>query len=98
VAIRFDCAIAPRAGKARGRGRKNSAEPPALPAPGSRAEQDREEKELEHLRELYPEEFAELYQAAMGSRPAFLMNSEIGAAFAENRALLELREKHGIVK
>jgi hypothetical protein len=34
----------------------------------------------------------------MDSRPEFLKNSETGAVFAEDRALMELREKHGIVK
>jgi plasmid replication initiation protein len=97
VAIRFDCALAPRAVKGKGRAR-NIAEAPALPTPETRAEQEREEKELQHLKERYPEEFAELFQAAMESRPAFLKNSGIGATFAEKRALMELREKHGIVK
>jgi plasmid replication initiation protein len=98
VAIRFDCTLEPRAGKTRGKNRKNAAEPPSLPAPDRQAEQEREEKELWHLKELYPEEFAERFQAAMDSRPAFLKNSEIGSTFAENRALMELREKHGIIK
>jgi plasmid replication initiation protein len=96
VAIRFDCVLTPRAGKVKGRNK--AAEPPALPAPDSWAEQDREEKELEHLKERYPQEFAEFFQTAMDSRPAFLRNSEIGVTFAENRALLELKEKHGIRK
>jgi plasmid replication initiation protein len=98
VAIRFDCALEPRAGKAKGKSRKNAAESHDLFNSGNRIEQDREEKELRHLKELYPEEFAERFQAAMDSRPAFLQNGGIGAAFAESRALMELREKHGIVK
>jgi plasmid replication initiation protein len=98
VAIRFDCTVKARMAGVKGKGRNSEPGTPALPVPDNRAEQEREEKELAHLKELYPEEFAELYQAAMDSRPSFLRQGELGAAFAENRALLELREKHGIVK
>jgi hypothetical protein len=94
VAIRFDCTVKSRTAEVKGQGRKNAPEPPVIPPP----EREREEKELEHLKELYPDEFEELFQAAMDSRPAFLKNSGIGATFAKNRALMELREKHGIVK
>jgi plasmid replication initiation protein len=98
VAIRFDCAIAPRTRKAKGKDQTNAAESPDLPPPESQAALDQEDKELEHLREQYPEEFAELFQAAIDSRPVFLKNSEIGAVFAKDRALMELKERHGIVK
>jgi plasmid replication initiation protein len=96
VGIRFDCKKAPRA--VRGKGRKQAIELPPIPEPDRKAEQEREEKELEHLRELYPEEFAERYQAALETRPPFLANISIGEIFAKNRALMELREKYGIVK
>jgi plasmid replication initiation protein len=95
VAIRFDCSVKARTAEVEGKGRKTE---PGTPAPDNRAEREREEKELARLKELYPEEFAELYQAAMDSRPSFLRQGELGAAFAESRALLELREKHGIAK
>jgi plasmid replication initiation protein len=95
VAIRFDCKPAPRAVK--GQKRIKAAELPPRSEPNLGAELDRQEKELQHLKERYPHEFAERYTAAMESRPAFL-NREIGATFAENRALMELREKYGIVK
>lgn len=98
VAIRFDCVVVPKSKKIKGKDQKTSAEAPALPAPESRAEQDREEKELRRLKERYPEEFAERFKAAMDDRPAFLQNRNIGAVFAEERALRELRDKHGIVK
>jgi plasmid replication initiation protein len=93
VAIRFDCTVKARTAGVKGKGQK--IEPGT---PDNRAEQEREEKELAHLKELYPKEFAELYQAAMDSCPSFLRQGDLGVAFAENRALLELREKHGIVK
>jgi hypothetical protein len=97
VAIWFDCKPAPR--PVRGRKKSAVAElPPPPPEVDFQAEQEREEKELAHLAELYPDEFAERYQAAMDSRPAFLKQSTTGAVFAEQRALLELREKYGIMK
>jgi plasmid replication initiation protein len=96
VAIRFDCKKAPRS--IRGRKKSNAAELPMLPEPDTKAEQDREEKELQHLKERYPEEFAERFKAAMDSRPEFLKKTDSGTFFAEQRALMELRAKHGIVK
>lgn len=94
VAIRFDCAVTPRAGR---RGRKAAADPPDIPAvPGLTDETAREDRELERLKEQYPEEFAERYAEALASRPAFLKASGIGEAFAESRALLELKEQHGL--
>jgi plasmid replication initiation protein len=100
VGIRFYCKQMERAAKGTGkiRGNKVAEVPPPLPKPDPRAEQEREDKEMAHLRELYPEEFAERYQAALDSRPAFLKKTDIGVFFAEQRALIELREKHGIVK
>jgi hypothetical protein len=100
VGIRFYCKQMERAAKGKGRikGNKATEVPPPLPKPDPRAEQEREDKELAHLRELYPDEFVELYQAALDSRPVFLKKTDIGMFFAEQRALMELREKHGIVK
>jgi plasmid replication initiation protein len=96
VAIRFDCKPAPR--PVRGRKKSAVAELPPPPEPDTRAEQEREEKELAHLRERYPDEFAERFKAAMDSRPAFMATTSLGTTFAEQRALMELREEHGIVK
>jgi plasmid replication initiation protein len=95
VAIRFDCKFIPRPRKTLAKDIEKDNEAAAIDIPD---EQEREQKELEHLKEQYPEEFAERFQAAMDSRPEFLKNSETGAVFAEDRALMELREKHGIVK
>jgi plasmid replication initiation protein len=96
VAIRFDCKKKPRAVK--GQKQHKAVELPSPPEPDFRAEQEREEKELSHLREQYPDEFVELYQAALDSRPAFLKKTNSGTVFAEQRALMELKKKHGIVK
>jgi hypothetical protein len=97
VAIRFDCAVTPRAGN---RARRAAAEQAGLPDIPGRADEadreDRESRELGRLKERYPDEFAERYAEALASRPAFLKASDIGAAFAEGRALLELKEKHGL--
>jgi plasmid replication initiation protein len=99
VAIRFDCKQTRRSSSRRGQGRKEITEETiGLPEPNPEVEMDRQEKELQHLKERYPQEFAERFKAAMDSRPVFIANTHIGETFAENRALMELREKHGIVK
>jgi plasmid replication initiation protein len=100
VSIRFYCKQTERIVKGKGKISENKASeaPLTLPKPDSRAELEREDKELEHLRELYPDEFAELYQAALDTCPAFLKKSSNSPFFIERRALMELREKHGIVK
>jgi plasmid replication initiation protein len=95
VSIRFIVKPARRAVK--GRKRSEAVEPPT-PEPDAKAEREREAKELAHLRELYPDEFAERYQAALDSRPEFLKIANVGMVLSEQRALLELREEHGIVK
>jgi hypothetical protein len=93
MAIRFDCKPAPR--KARGKRRGTEALP--LPEPNPRTETLREEKELDHLKEIYPEEFAALYEEALSKAPGFLPEGfkQLGA---EGSALIQLRERHGIVK
>jgi plasmid replication initiation protein len=96
VAVRFYCKPAPR--PVRGQKRIKAAELPLIPEAEIKAEEDREDKELARLREQYPEEFAERYQAALDSRPAFLKRCGNGVIFSEQRALLELRDKYGIVK
>lgn len=93
VAIRFDCRQSPRA--AMGKRRRAKAEP--LPEPDSKTENLREEKELEHLKELYPEEFAELYEAELAKAPAFIPERFKRIA-AEGSAFMQLKERHGIVK
>ena len=93
VAIRFNCKSAPRT--VRGKRRRADALP--LPDPNTRIEGLREEKELEHLKEVYPDEFAALYAEALANAPRFLSEGfkQLGA---EGSALMQLRERHGIVK
>jgi plasmid replication initiation protein len=100
VSIRFYCKQTDRIVGKKGKPRRNqTAEAPlALPQTDLKGEQEREEKELEHLQELYPDEFAELYQAALENCPPFLKKSDSGSFFVERRALMELRQRHGIVK
>jgi plasmid replication initiation protein len=93
AAIRFDCKPAPRAV----RGKRRGTEAVPLPEANPKTEQLREEKELEHLKELYPAEFAELYEAELAKAPAFMPEGfkQIGA---EGSAVMQLRERHGVVK
>jgi hypothetical protein len=95
AAIRFACKQVPPAAPAK-RGADKAV--PVLPEPNPRIEQEREEKELEHLKELYPEEFAVLYAAELEKAPAFIKNREFGRMTAAVEALFKLRDKYGIVK
>jgi plasmid replication initiation protein len=97
IAIRFDCEQVPRQLVAKGR-RKTGTTQLELPDVTPKTADDREEKELHHLKELYPEEFAGLYAAALENAPAFIKGMEFGRMTAEAEALLKLREKYGIVK
>jgi hypothetical protein len=56
----------------------------------------REEKELQHLKNLYPDEFAELYEEALASQKVDFGN--FGKRAAQATALLKLKGKYGIVK
>jgi DNA replication initiation complex subunit (GINS family) len=57
-------------------------------------------KERAHLKELYPAEFAELYEDALERLPSLEKNvgEIIRKTAAEVQALEALRERHGIVK
>ena len=58
-----------------------------------------EEKELELLKERYPQEFAVFYQEALDKPHPFLSkDSDIRKLAAEGAAKTKLREKYGIVK
>ncbi|MDR3303833.1 MAG: replication initiation protein [Treponema sp.] len=96
VSIRFYCKQMGR--PVRRKGKSNEGEEATLMLPDPQAEQEREDKEMAHLRELYPNEFAERYQAAMDKCPPFLRSNNNSSSFAEYRAFKELREKYGIVK
>jgi plasmid replication initiation protein len=94
VAIRFECTHADRVAK---RKKRKDKEAIPLPDPAPNAESLREEKELEHLRELYPDEFAEIYQTELARAPSFIPNG-LKMVGAEGIALMELKNRHGIVK
>jgi plasmid replication initiation protein len=59
---------------------------------------DREVKEYQHLKELYPDEFAGLYAEELASASFMPPESGFRKQAAEAAALCLLREKHGIVK
>jgi plasmid replication initiation protein len=94
VAIRFECTSSSRSVKGKKRGIKE-----AIPLPESvlNTESQQEEKELEHLRELYPDEFTEIYEAELSKAPSYIPNGFRQIA-AEGSALLQLKNRHGIVK
>ena len=68
-----------------------------LPGFSSKNADSRQEKELEHLKELYPTEFTELYQAELSKARPYATD-ELKQIAAEASALAELKERHGIVK
>jgi plasmid replication initiation protein len=99
--IRFNCLESQRKTKAkRGRPKKAVAEQQELAYEDPRTVQERTEKELRHLKELYPDEFAGLFEKALSQLP--VLGAGVGESFrrsaAEARALDELRAVHGIVK
>jgi plasmid replication initiation protein len=94
AAIRFYCKKTPRTVKGK---RSEEKESTQLPEPDFRTEQMLKEKELEHLKELYPDEFAELYEAELANTPSW-MPKLITQVAAEGSALLQLKERHGIKK
>jgi plasmid replication initiation protein len=99
--IRFNCHQAPRTTIVkRGRPQKTGATNPELPEFSSKTSGNQKEKELEHLKELYPEEFTGLYVRAFEKYPSFGGNTgeSFKKAAAERSALETLRERHGIVK
>jgi plasmid replication initiation protein len=95
--LRFDCKKAPRTVKKK-REKKNAENPPELSdLIDDKARMSREEKEMAHLKELYPDEFAELYAAELAKAPAFIPEGFKRIA-SESSALMQLKERRGIVK
>ena len=96
--IRFNCQQTARKLPAK-RGRKKKADTTQLELPNipTADQTERFEKELEHLKELYPAEFAELYEAALVNASTSIPEGfkQLGA---ERIALMQLKERHGIVK
>jgi len=98
-AIRLNCKKTPHKTQVK-RGRKKKAETAdqiELPELSNKPDDSRQEKELEHLKELYPVEFAELYQVELAKGPASIPDGFKQIA-AEGSALMQLKERHGIVK
>jgi plasmid replication initiation protein len=85
--LRINCKSAPRT-------QKQSEEAVLEPDDGEKPE----EEDLEYLRELYPDEYDERLQDALDSRPDFFKRGNLGIYFAEQRVLMELKEKYGIAK
>jgi plasmid replication initiation protein len=101
AAIRLNCKKAPHTTKKkRGRPKKATEGQPELPYEYLRDARNREDKEREQLKELYPDEFAELYVSKLKEYPVFA--GGVGDSFrktaAERSALEALWERHGIVK
>jgi plasmid replication initiation protein len=94
--FRFECKGASRTA-AKKRGRKAALQAVELPAGSADAAERRREKELEHLKELYPDEFAGLYAEELAKSPAFMPERAKRIA-AESSALEKLKERRGVVK
>jgi plasmid replication initiation protein len=99
--IRIDCKkVARKITPCKGQGcKKADGAGEALELPMDDTPSSREEKELRHLSERYPEEFAELYAAEMEKKTDWMAG---GGEFKKTAAMVmacrKLRERHGIVK
>jgi plasmid replication initiation protein len=100
VAIRLNCKqIARKLTKIPRKSKKNNILQLELSGISLKTADQIQEKELEHLKELHPEEFALLYQEAFTKQPSFLPpTSSLRKLAAEGEAKAKLREKYGIVK
>jgi plasmid replication initiation protein len=98
--IKFNCTKVARKVSAKGKGRKKkSADQLEVPEQNPKLADQRKEKELEHLKERYPDEFAALYEAALEATPKpFSKTNLMSKVAAEGAALNSLRKKYGIVK
>ncbi|MDR3170073.1 MAG: replication initiation protein [Treponema sp.] len=97
--IKFNCKKVAKKVSVKGKGRKKtSADQLELVDPNPKTADQREEKENQHLKELYPDEFAGLYASELERTPHFLKGGGLSKIAAESEALIKLREKHGIVK
>jgi plasmid replication initiation protein len=97
--IRFNCNKATRpltAKRGRGRPKKNQAPDEQLTLP-ELSPQTREEKELEHMAELHPLEFAELYADELAAQKKRYGKS-ISPSGAQISAQAKLKKKYGIQK
>jgi plasmid replication initiation protein len=100
AAIRFDCQqmahILPQKGNRRKK--SDTTEQLEFPDISRKTASLRKEKELQHLNELYPEEFTALYAQEL-EKPSFLPpTSNFRKQAAAGAAQARLREKYGIIK
>jgi plasmid replication initiation protein len=98
--IKFNCKKVPKKVSVKGKGRKKTgANQLELPEPNPKTAAQREEKENQHLKELYPDEFAALYAAAIeATPPPFIKTDFMSKVAAEGEAIIQLRKRHGIAK
>ena len=94
-AIRFNCKNVPYTTAKKGRKKKESLD--LFPEKNPKTEFLRSEKELEHLKELYPAEFAELYETELAKIPPSIPEGFKQLA-AEGATLTQLKHHYGIVK
>jgi plasmid replication initiation protein len=97
--FRFECENVPKTTRKK-RGKKTAAQPSELPEQNPRNAEGKIEKEMEHLKELYPKEFASLYEKALEDLPSISkqFGERLRQTVAEQNALEALKERHGIVK
>jgi plasmid replication initiation protein len=93
--IRFDCKKTPRTVSKKGK-KKAADSQLEVPEPSPKVADQREEKELNHLMELYPDEFVALYEEALSKQKVNL--GEFSKRSAKAEALSKLKQKHGIMK
>jgi plasmid replication initiation protein len=98
VALRFDCEQIPRRLPEKDKNKKKTAARLELLEPNPRVEQERLEKEYQHMKERYPDEFARLYEEALNKPSPLPLNSLIRRGAAEYIAVTQLKTKHGIAK
>jgi plasmid replication initiation protein len=94
VGIRFNCMNVAKTTQSK----KTKAASIALPENSVADSTDRLEKELEHLKELYPNEFAELYEKEFAKSHIDGVSEYSTRMMAEWNALMQLKERYGIVK
>jgi hypothetical protein len=99
TAIRFNCKKINRTIPVKRKSKKTAATTAQLELPelSPKTEHDREAKELEHLRDMYPEEFALLYAEELAKPHPIPPANGFRKIAAEAAAKTRLREKYGIV-
>jgi plasmid replication initiation protein len=98
-AIRLNCTKKPTKTPVRqGRKKKASVATLDLPENSVAYPESRFEKELEHLKELYPAEFTELYEDELANNSVDCVSEFANQEAAKWNALNRLKKRHGIVK